>query len=329
MTQFYFDELTGTPTVLAENRIKRPDQTGAVGASKAKDSVSSVVSDKSLNKKDTKEAPKNVCYFCKGNEYLTPTTLYKDDDNWNVRVFDNKFKIVDDHEIVVHSPSHDKDFPDLDNEQVVKYVRALLNRTNYYTSREKEVLIFNNRGGKAGASLFHPHTQLVALAGFPGIIELEKHEALRYYNEKNSCYWCDMLINEARESKRVVVETQHFLVVVPEASRWSYEMMLVPKTHRPNFEYISEIEINDFAKVLKGLLFAYDDLLGVPDRNFWIHSQRFDPYHWHMGFIPHTKPLGGLELGAGIWVSDRAAPEDAAKQLGVSYAKFYGGITQV
>jgi hypothetical protein len=55
--------------------------------------------------------------------------------------------------------------------------------------------------------------------------------------------------------------------------------------------------------------------LDNPDRNFWFHTQRFDPFHWHIGFIPHTKVLGGLELGAGIWVSDRADPVFAASKL--------------
>jgi UDPglucose--hexose-1-phosphate uridylyltransferase len=294
MSQFYFDELTDTPTILSTGRAKRPDQT-----SKPKDP----------------NAPQ-ICFFCKGSEHLTPSTLYKDADDWNVRVFKNAFPLVEDHEVVVHSPSHDKDLADLPHDHVVKYVRALLNRVNYYTSREKEVLIINNRGGRAGASIAHAHSQILALAGFPGMIEKEKSSALTYYNEKNSCYWCDNIIAEAREVKRVVAETQHFILMVPQASRWSYEMLLVPKTHRPNFEYINDIEINDFVNLLQAACNAYDELLGKPDRNFWMHTQRFEPYHWHMGFIPHTKVLGGLELGAGIWVSDKATPEDAAAALG-------------
>lgn len=300
MNQFHFDELTQTPTILATNRAKRVDQTGAVSGKTPADT----------SKKQ------NVCYFCKGSEGLTPPTIYKDADDWNVRVFKNAFPIVEDHEVVVHSPDHQKDLADLSLEQVIRYVRALLNRLNYYTSREKEVLIINNRGGRAGASITHPHSQILALAGFPGIIEKEKESALRYYNEKNSCFWCDTIINEAREAKRIVAETQHFMVLTPSAARWSYETIMIPKTHRPNMEYINEIEINDFARLLRGICFAYDDLLDHPDRNFWVHTQRFEPYHWHMGFIPHTKVLGGLELGAGIWVSDKATPEDAAKALG-------------
>lgn len=308
MGTFIFDELTGSPTVLATNRIKRTDQTGAVKG----------------EKKDAPVAPK-ACFFCKGNENLTPPAVYQDADDWNVRVFVNKFPIVDYHEIIVHSPYHDKDLTELPDEQTVKYVRALLNRTNYYTSQGLEVMVFNNRGGTAGASVLHPHSQLVALAGFPGIIELEKHEALKYYNEHHSCYWCDMWKSELVIKERVIYESKHFVLVVPKASRWSYEMILVPKSHKPNFEYIDEMEINDFAKMLKASLYAYDKMFNRPDRNFWIHTQRYDPFHWHVGFIPHIKVFGGLELGAGIWVSDRASPEEAATQLGERVREMYEG----
>ncbi|MDC0449191.1 galactose-1-phosphate uridylyltransferase, partial [bacterium] len=188
---------------------------------------------------------------------------------------------------------------------------------------------FNNRGGRAGASLTHPHSQIVALKGFPGIIEAEKHAATKYYNEHNSCFWCD-LINIEREFKnRVIYESSKFMLIVPKACRWSYYMMLMPKEHHSNFEHMSEEEIIDFAKILKAALYAYDQLFERPDRNFWIHTQRYNPYHWNVGFIPHIKVFGGLELGAGIWVSDKATPEDAAARLGEHVKKCYEGTTTI
>ena len=87
------------------------------------------------------------------------------------------------------------------------------------------------------------------------------------------------------------------------------------KNHKPNFGFIDEQEIHDLAVVLRGLLRAYDALFDRPDRNFWIHTMQYEPYHWHMGFLPHIKVFGALELGSGIWVSDKATPEDAAAQL--------------
>lgn len=295
MGAFIFDPLTGEPTILATERAKRTDQTGVLG--------------KPATSQD------GVCYFCKGNEHLTPPLLYQDEDNWNVRVVKNKYPIIEDHEVIVHSPYHDRDLEDLDHEQVVKIIRAYLNRVDYYGRQEKEVFIFNNRGSKAGASLIHPHSQIFALKGFPGSLQREREWSIRYYDEKNTCFWCDEVKKVLEEKARVVLETSHFVVFVPKACRWSYEIRITPKRHRPNFGFIDDSEINNFAGVLQKVTQAYGNAFNYPDRNFWIHTERWDPYHWHVGFLPHLKVFGAVELGAGIWVSDKATPEDAAKLL--------------
>lgn len=302
MSSFIFDQLTDEVTILAVNRAKRADQTGA---------VSSI---KSESKKE-KEGKKKVDFFAKGNEHMTPPTLYKDAEDWNVRVFKNKFPLIPDHEVIVHSPDPIKDIEDLSCNHNTKIIRAYLNRLHYYENQDKEVIIFNNRGGKAGASITHPHSQIIAAKGFPGILEDEKESALHYYNERNSCFWCDKLKKDLEEGSKIVHESPHFVVHTLDASRWSYETRIVPKEHRPNFGYMQEREIQDLAHVLKTLLGAYDRLFNRPDRNFWVHTMRYEPYHWHIGVMAHLKVLGALELGAGIWVSDKATPEDAAAQL--------------
>lgn len=295
MTAFIFDPLTLEPTILATKRAKRPDATGAVKPS---------------------EKPKaKVDYFAKGNEHLTPPTLYQDQDDWNVRAFANKFPIFTHHELVVHSPSEDLDLEDLPTEQTVKVVRAYLNRVAFHNYHEREVIIFNNRGGKAGASIKHPHSQIVAARGFPGVIEDKKSAALRYFNETGRSYWADEIKKEVSYKERVIHESEHFLLYIPYACKWSYQMRLIPKVHRPNIAFIDEPEIQDFAHMLKGALIAYNDLFERPDRNFWIHTMRYEPFHWHVEFLPHIKVFGALEMGCGIWVSDKATSEAAACEL--------------
>ena len=301
MSNMVFDPLTGDPTIIATNRAKRPDRTGAVASIK--------------NDAKPPEKKEKIDFFAKGNEHLTPETLYQDEDDWNVRVFANKFPLMDHHEVIVHSPHADKDIEDLPCDQTVKIIRAYLNRVSYFNSIGMEVMIFNNRGGRAGASIEHPHSQIVANEGFPGILEYEKSAALRYFNETEKCYWDHELDEERKYQQRIVHESKHFVLYVPYACRWSYELRVTPKVHRPNIAYITEPEIMDFARVLKGALVAYNTLFDRPDRNFWIHTMRYEPYHWHVGFLPHIKVFGALEMGAGIWVSDKATSEDAAVQL--------------
>ncbi len=312
MGTFIFDPLTDEVTILAVNRAKRVDQTGAVTTIKG-DSKEAVIAKDSSEKPEEKKEKKD--FFAKGNEYLTPETLYQDVDDWNVRVFKNKFPLIEDHEVVVHSPDPIKDIEDFTCNQVSRIIRAWLNRVHYYMEQDKEVMIFNNRGGKAGASLLHPHSQIVAAKGFPGVIEKEKEAALHYFNAHNTCFWCDRIKEDLADGGRIIYESTHFIVHVPVACRWSYETRIIPKKHSPNFGFMSEPEIQDLAVVLKALLTSYDTLFDRPDRNFWIHTMRYEPYHWHIGLMAHLKVLGALELGAGIWVSDKATPEDAAAQL--------------
>ncbi len=297
---FLFDALTGDPTISATKRAKRPDQTNAVST------INPVA----------KTTAAKINPFEKGNEHLTPPTLYQDADDWNVRVCQNKYPLLEHHEVIIHSPFADKDIEDLPHDHNVKIIRAYLNRVMFHNSAGREIILFNNRGGKAGASLVHPHSQIVAAAGFPGELEKEKEYALHYYNEHGSSYWTDDIQKMHDEGdKRLVLESPHFVLYVPTACRWSYELRLLPKKQRPNFGFIEEPEIQDFACMLKKSLIAYNILFDRPDRNFWIHSMRYDPYHWHVGFLPHLKVFGALELGAGIWVSDKATPEDAAFEL--------------
>ncbi len=309
MTKIIFDKLTKIPSVLATARAKRTDQTGAVDT-----------------KKDDKKAgeAKKVDFFAKGNESMTPPTVYQDQEDWNVRVFTNKFPILENHEIIVHSPDPIVDLSDLPHEQVVRYIRAILNRVEHYMKEDMDSFVFNNRGGKAGASLQHPHSQIVALKSFPGIIGQQREDALAYFDEHGSCYWCDLIQDELERGSRVICESKHYALLVPQASRWSYEMMLLPKRHLPNLAFINEEEIADLADVLQAALKAYDKMFDFPDRNFWFYTERHEPFHWHMGFIPHIKVFGGLELGAGIWVNDKATPEDAAMELGKIVKEAYG-----
>lgn len=313
MGKFVFDDLTGIPTILATERSKRPDHVG-----------------KDKKKKETKKkkaAPKKkIDFFAKGNESMTPPTVYQDKEDWTVRVFPNKFPIYGDHEVIVHSPYLKKDLGDLPVEQSVSYIRALLNRVGYYTADEKEVFIFNNRGKLAGASLPHPHSQLIAAKGFPGLLEQEKNGALHYFNSHNSCYWCDMIRAELASGKRIIFKSPHFVLIAPKASRWSYEARLYPLKHSPNISLMHEDEIQDLGRVLKSTLQAYNEVLDKPERNFWIHTLRYEPYHWFFTFMPRMSRLAGLEIGAGIWVSPQATPEAAAETLKPVVKKIYSSL---
>jgi len=268
------------------------------------------------------------CPFCAGNEDLSPVEVYR---RGSVRVIPNKYPITDFHEVVIHSPDHEKDLDELPLEQVELVLRTYVDRYNFYKNKRTDfyIHIYNNAGKEAGASLKHPHSQLVVFNQIPKEVREEIEGAKDFFERKRVCPYCNLLKKEISSKERVVLESGFFLVLTPFESEWPYEITVFPQKHQPDFGLISDEEISDLASVLQKTLKAYNKIMSKPDRNFWIHSlpvrdkqqatSNTPPaagyYHWHLDLIPRIKTLGGLELGAGIMVDDRVGPEQAAREL--------------
>ncbi|KKR30650.1 MAG: Galactose-1-phosphate uridylyltransferase, partial [Candidatus Gottesmanbacteria bacterium GW2011_GWC2_39_8] len=148
------------------------------------------------------------CVFCYGNEKYTPPEVYrlgggdKDKEGWKVRVVPNLFPITDIHEVIIHSPEHEKDIEHLDLQQVELILQTYRQRYNFYET-DGQVLIFCNHGERSGASLKHPHSQLVVL---PKQITLDTLEREPVNN--------------------LVIENNFFHVYCPDFSQWSYEVWI-------------------------------------------------------------------------------------------------------
>jgi len=299
------DEIRGEWVVVAGERRNRPGDTGLTGAA----------------------GKPAGCPFDEGNEDQTPPEVLRigrgapNGPGWEVRVVPNKFPILPAHEVIIHSPDHEKDIAQLPLEQVKKIVQAYVYRFRFYDDGGLPY-IFNNHGAGAGASLTHPHSQLVIFEKLPEALSEEVQGAQRYYEEHRSCPYCDLLKRES-SGERFVWENSHFVVLVPFAAAWPYELLVLPKKHRENFSDIEGPEMVALAEVLIKLGRIFECKFGNPDYNFWIHSlsRKFATedssifYHWHLEFVPRLKKLGAIELGAEVMIYDQATPEEAAKRL--------------
>jgi UDPglucose--hexose-1-phosphate uridylyltransferase len=298
-------------TIIATGRKKRPV---AVGFKSVKSASSTA----------------ERCPFCVGNEDLAPVEIHRlpmgttDNDQWQVRVIPNKYPITDFHEVIIHSPDHEKDIDELPLKQVELILRTYKDRCNFYKDKRSDlyVHIYNNVGKEAGASIKHPHSQLVVFNQIPEEIAEEIAGAEDFFERKGLCPYCDLIRKELSSKERLVLESDLFVVLTPFESEWPYEITVFPKEHQADFGEISDKELLDLASVLQQTLQAYNKTLSHPDRNFWIHSLPVGVqppatcyYHWHLNLIPRIKTLGGLELGAGIMVDDRVGPEQAAREL--------------
>jgi len=292
------------------------------------------------------------CPFCPGNESHTPPETYAiregDRDaveDWSIRVFANKFpalnedenpSIIEDdlfttmggfgyHEVVVETPDHYTSLSELPEKQIELVVWAYKHRYGELSTRDqvKYVSIFKNHGRRAGASLAHPHSQIMATPFIPSDLKTELSNSETFYNETGSCYYCRLLAEELQDDKRVLSTNEHFVALAPYASRFPFEFHIIPKKHKSNFVDISTEEITSLSKILQTSLNGLKMELGDFPYNFFIHTAPAEPgewahtaehYHWHLEITPRITNPAGFEWGGGNFVNI-VSPEDAVRRI--------------
>ncbi len=289
------------------------------------------------------------CPFCYGSESLTPPEIeairiegtHPNTPGWKVRVVPNKFPAlrvegdldkrgvgiydmscgIGAHEVIIETPYHYKDIPSLLDEEVKDILEMCCRRAIDLKNdrRFKYILIFKNYGPSAGASLEHPHTQLIALPMIPKNVIEELSGAHYYFEYRERCIFCDILRQESQEKERIISENKNFLAFCPFVSRFPFEIWILPKKHNPDFFGMKAEELGDLAKILKEVLRRTGELLFSPAYNYIIHTSpldgiEYESYHWHIEIMPKLTRVAGFEWGTGFYVVP-TPPEIAAKYL--------------
>ena len=289
------------------------------------------------------------CPFCYGNEAITPPEIDAirepgspaNKPGWQVRVVSNKFPAlqvegdierrgvglydmsngIGAHEVIIQSPYHEKDLCDLEDYEVENVIRLYCRRELDLRrdSRFKYILFFKNYGPSAGASLEHPHTQLIALPMIPKNVHEELEGAFKYFEYRERCVFCDMIRQELEEKTRIIFENNNFVAFCPFVSRFAFEVWIIPKNHQDNFSFMPAEQIQDLAKILKNTLARIKDTLFNPAYNFIIHTapinvEQKEGYHWHIEIMPKLTRVAGFEWGTGFYIVP-TPPELAAKYL--------------
>ena len=295
-----------------------------------------------------------TCPFCPGNESKTPPEVVRfpiNGEPWQVRVIPNKFAALSSevqptrslqhlrrridgfgfHEVIVDSPDHAKCMALLSDEQVARILGIYKQRYNVLSldPRINHITIFKNHGLDAGASLQHPHSQVIATPVIPSQVRHRLFEALRHYDDVGECMFCHMVEREVEDQTRVVLKGEHFVAMEVFAAATPFATHIVPLRHMASFGEITELEIADLARVLRTLLAKIYVGLGNPDLNFTVRSgpaeyARARHYHWYVSVIPRLTRVAGFELGSGMFINT-VLPEAAAEFLrGVSVEKVAG-----
>ncbi len=328
MPELRKDPITGRWVIISTERRKRPS------AFRATQAV---------------PVPDGVCPFCEGHEEYTPREVLSYRRNggapngpgWDVRVVPNKFPAlqvegeldrqgeglfdkmngIGAHEVIIEAPQHDASLATLPANAVERVLWAFRERVLDLKQdrRFRYILIFKNHGEAAGASLDHPHSQLIALPIIPGNVRDEIAGARQHFQQKERCAYCDIVRQELEERVRVISENADFVAMSPYAPRFPFETWLLPKRHGSNFEEAPRHEYESLARMLKETLQRMNRALESPPFNLVIHSAPFvedagDYYHWHVELMPKLTRVAGFEWGSGFYINP-TAPEEAAAVL--------------
>jgi len=317
------DLITGDWVVIALGRGKRPGEF--------------------IKKREAYSPLLDKCPFCFPEEtgQEKDTLIFRrSDGDWSLRVLPNKYPAfsrnqtlrkneegpyfsmsgVGYHEVII-TRDHWRQIALLDPIEVAEIIDAYQDR--YISLMNKKFVnyieIFHNHGREAGASIEHPHSQLMAIPVISPGIRLELDGAEMYYKANRKCVYCTIAKWELAEKKRLIFENDNFLAFCPFSSRAAFEVWIIPKAHKPYFERINNEEKVDLGEALQKTIRSIYETLEDPAYNFYLHTSPCDGkdyphYHWHIEILPHTATWAGFELSTGIEIST-IEPERAAEEL--------------
>jgi len=305
------------------------------------------------------ETPEKSCCFCEGREPETPKEICavrtkgakKDSPGWQVRVLVDKNPILEAfidlsrtthglyqrldgrgaHEVIVESPKHISNMADLDIGQIELVLKMYAERINDLENdqRLKYVLAHKNyKWTRDNQNINHSYSEIIATPVTPMRIKEELKGTKKYFDYHERCLYCDLIAQELETNQRVVIDDEHFLVVTPFASRFPFEMWILPKKHNCQFPKGIKGMEDRLAKVLKEVLLRIKVGLNDPAYHFVVHSSPFirrepnkkkyqtieEDYHWHIEVMPRLTHAAGFEKGTGFYICP-IPPEAAAEYL--------------
>jgi len=330
------DLVTGEWVVIASNRAQRPD-------SFIKKHLSSFPS-----KKAQQNNPEKDCVFCQilkkevpilawsNNQKITPDQY----DDWTIAVVANKYPAfipagkvekkrcgpyqtmtaTGYHELVITN-SHSLTIDQMTITSIQEIFTVYQKRYRFLARQphNQYVAIFHNQGLEAGASITHPHSQIIAMPTIDANIENNLIGTKRFWQKQGQCPHCLIIADNQKNPNRLVWENEHFIVFTPFAPKSAFTLQIYPKKHQACFDQANNKQLIGLAEAFKIALGALRKGLNNPDYNFFLNSapcdnQNHHYYHWHWQIMPKTQIWAGFELGAGIEIST-ISPEDSAKYL--------------
>lgn len=301
--------------------------------------------------------PQELCPFCEGHEKQTPPEIFavrgsqtgNNQPGWQVRVVPSiapLFKSGTDlgrrgqgmydlmngvgaHEIIIETPKHIANIADLEEEQITQVIDCYVERFLQLQKDEriKYLLMFKNYKHSAGGGKTpHSRSQLIATPINPKRVKEELIGAMKYFEYKERCVFCDIVKQEIDQKERVIIDIDGLIAVSPFAGRFPFEIWILPKEHSCDFFNIRPEHRRHLAGILKKVMSKLKKVLNDPPYNYVLHTAPFrrqkagywktinEDFHWHIEIIPRLTRVAGFEWGSGFYLNP-TSPEEAAKVL--------------
>ncbi len=281
------------------------------------------------------------CPFEAGSEDATPTEIYSIKDkngDWITRVVPNLYNALDiheentskregfftskstfgAHEVIIETPSHDKTADKYTLENWEAYLKTINHRVKDLSQdfRLKYIQVFKNHGSRAGATLRHPHSQIIATGFVPTEVKNELRRAKEYYKVHNRTLLLDITNEELSMGERVIYENNSFVAFTPFASLYPFEVIIAPKEQITTMDTLNQSGIHDLAQILKNVHKKLYATLGDFHYNMIFKNPptAMEYYTFHIQIIPRIYMLAGFELASGMRINP-VSPEVSAQKL--------------
>jgi UDPglucose--hexose-1-phosphate uridylyltransferase len=284
-----------------------------------------------------------TCPFCPGNEELDLEVARIPDDGspWQVRIVGNRFPALSGegqpihtvdgvqhrlagvglHDVIVTHPRHNTTLA-LMHPDEVRLVFEIMQQRGQSMARDpriQQVIYFKNHGKRAGASLIHPHCQMIGMPVVPDTIRRRLIDMQRHFEQTGECAMCRMLEDELVREERIVVVSKHFVAFVLYAALSPFHIWIVPRQHRASYLQVPGHELSDLADVVQQVVSKIHVGLNNPDYNLIIRSAPVREaenlrFHWYISLVPRLSFTAGFEMGSGMHINP-SLPEASADFL--------------
>lgn len=320
MSQLRLNPLTGRWVTIVADRAERP-------------------SDFAPRLAQVESEPDRPCPFCPGHEEDSPPALetVSDSGEWQIRVVPNRYPAFSGdepfsvrtlgpvhtqaeasgiHEVFVYARDHDATLATLDDEQIATVMNVLRRRMLEHAAtpgiRYTQAIV--NHGRESGASLAHPHGQLLGMPFVPGELLDEERAFGRFHG---GCILCATVEAEIVDGSRTVLADDDCLVLSPYWAGSPYELLIVPRQHQVHIQDEEPATLAAIGRNLRDAIRILNARLGDVAFNLVVHTaphQHNGPYHWHIHIWPKLVTVAGFERGTGVMINI-VPPEDAARDL--------------